>query len=293
MEQSMYHSYQKLLGSISGISITSGMNNEKITPKHIHDFDEIVIVLGGSGYQHINNENYFISMGDVFIVKGEAVHYFTDTHDLSLYNIGFQAWVIDRFAPLLQQLPGYHTLFILEPAYRKQNNFTQKLHLNVSDLQILSEMLTKLSAEFQCRRPGGEFMVTSLFMQITGFLCRKHSDVNAAGNYGVGACAKIIEYIDRNYTDTITLEQLSAVSGMSRNGIIAMFKRLYGTTPVKYINNLRLYKACELLKNTDIPVSQIAYQCGFTDSNYFARVFKNLREMTPREYRSKHGLIDV
>lgn len=287
MEQNIYHSYQKRLGSIGGISITSGTNDQKISPKHIHDFDEIVIVLGGSGYQHINSESYFISMGDVFVVKGEAVHYFTDAHNLSLYNIGFQARVIDWFAPLLQQLPGYHTLFVLEPAYRKQNNFSQKLHLNASDLQTLSEMLNNLSAEFQCHKPGSEFIVTSLFMQITGFLCRKHSDLSTEDTYGVGACAQILEYIDENYTEVITLEQLSSVSGMSKNGIIAMFKRLYGMTPVKYINHLRLYKACELLKNTDIPISQIAYQCGFTDSNYFARVFKSLRGMTPRDYRNK------
>ena len=124
-------------------------------------------------------------------------------------------------------------------------------------------------------------------MQITGFLCRSHSTLSSDGIYGANACAKILEYMDNNYTDTITLDQLSQVSGMSKNGIIAMFKRLYGMTPVKYINNLRLYKACELLKSTDMPISQLAYQCGFADSNYFTRVFKELRGMTPREYRNK------
>ena len=107
------------------------------------------------------------------------------------------------------------------------------------------------------------------------------------GAFGTGACARIIEYIEKNYTESITLEQLSQVSGMSKNGIIAMFKRLYGMTPVKYMNNLRLYKACELLKNTDMPISQLAYQCGFADSNYFARVFREQRGMTPREYRGQ------
>lgn len=117
--------------------------------------------------------------------------------------------------------------------------------------------------------------------------CRKHSDLTTEGTYGTGACARIIEYIEKNYMESITLEQLSQVSGMSKNGIIAMFKRLYGMTPVKYMNNLRLYKACELLKNTDMPISQLAYQCGFADSNYFARVFKEQRGMTPREYRGQ------
>ena len=287
MEKSSYHSHQKRLDAINGISITTGINNEKITPRHTHDFDEIVIVLGGSGYQHINAEKYFISMGDVFIVKGEAQHYFTDTHNLSLFNIGFQPQVIDYFAPLLQQLPGYHTLFILEPAYRKQNNFSRKLHLDAGDLQLLKEMLGPLSEEFRTRRPGSEFIVTSLFMQITGFLCRRHSAANTGGLYGTDACARILEYIENNYTDTITLEQLAHISGMSKNGIIAMFKRLYGATPMKYINNLRLNKARELLKNTDLPISQLAYQCGFTDSNYFARVFKEQQGVSPRRFRGR------
>ena len=287
MEITNYHSHQKRLAAINGISITTGTNNEKMTPKHTHDFDEIVIVLGGSAYQHINGDNYFISMGDVFIVKGEALHYFTDTHNLSLFNIGFQPQVIDYFAPLLQQLPGYHTLFILEPAYRKQNNFSQKLHLDANDMLLLKEMLDSLSQEFRTRGPGSEFIVTSLFMQITGFLCRRHSAANTEGLYGTDACARILEYIENNYTDTITLEQLAQISGMSKNGVIAMFKRLYGTTPIKYINNRRLNMACDLLKTTDLPISQVAFRCGFTDSNYFARIFKNYRGISPRRFRGR------
>lgn len=137
--------------------------------------------------------SYFVSMGDVFVVKGEAVHYFSEPRNLSLYNIGFQSRVIDWFTPLLQQLPGYHTLFVLEPAYRKQNKFSQKLHLDAADMQILSGMLTELSEEFRHRKPGCEFIVTSLFMQITGFLCRRQSKLSEGSMYGTDACARITQ----------------------------------------------------------------------------------------------------
>lgn len=285
MDQENYRSYQKLLNAVGGISITTGLTDEEKVRQHTHDFDEIAIVLGGSGYQHFDDARYFVTTGDVFVVRGDVLHYFTDNHNLLMYNIGFQPWVIEPFAPLLQQLPGYHTLFLLEPACRKQTKFSRRLHLNATDLQILREMLDNLTAEYHTAQPGREFFVTSLFMQITGFLCRKHFDLSVEDHNTVGACARIIEYIERNYGEEITLEQLSNVAGMSKNGVISMFKRLYGATPIQYINNLRLYKACDLLKNTDLPISQIAFQCGFSDSNYFSRVFKAMRGISPRAFR--------
>ena len=185
---------------------------------------------------------------------------------------------------MLLKSSGYHSLFIFEPAYRRKNHFSEKLHLEARELSLLVEMLEKLKEAVEI--PNNELMVTGLFMQITGFICKNSAPVSK--NFGKESPGKkIIDYIDENLGEDISLDDLAGFSGMSKNGIIAMFSRLYGTTPIKYINNARLYRAEELLKNTDKPITELALECGFGDSNYFSRAFKRYRGKTPREYRKE------
>lgn len=286
----MYHSLQQDLRHSNGISITYGTVSAPMnaTP-HDHDFDEIVIVLNGSAVQYINAERYPVSAGDVYVVKGESIHCFSDQHNFTVFNIGFQAWTLNEFSRLVAKTPGYAALFTFEPAYRRQSRFSQHLHLDISQLHTLKPLLNALKAAFETE--ANELVITALFMQITGFLCRSYDEASQKSAASHNPYSTLINYIGQNFTSTITLEQLSQHSGLSKNGIISIFNRLYHTTPIKYINTLRIYRAEELLRSTDLTITQIALECGFNDSNYFTRTFRSIKGMTPREFRNaSHSL---
>lgn len=284
----MYHSEQQYLLHANGISITHGTTFIPQQPNpHDHDFDEIVIVLDGTAVQYINTESYAVSAGDVYIVKGESIHYFSEQHDFKVFNIGFQPWVLNDFSRLITKTPGYAALFNAEPAYRKQSHFSQHLHLDAQQLYALNQLLSSLKTALAT--DSNDLVVTALFMQITGFLCRSYQEIAHREKHH-NPYASITDYIENNYTMTITLEDLSRHSGLSPNGIIAVFKRLYHTTPIQYINMLRIYHAEELLRTTDMSITQIALECGFNDSNYFTRIFRSRKGITPREFRvSSHA----
>lgn len=281
----MYHSIQQNLLHANGISITHGIiSTPKSADPHDHDFDEIVIVLGGSATQYINSEHYPVSSGDVYIVKGDSIHYFLDQHDFRVYNIGFQPWTLSDFSRLIAKTPGYSALFTSEPAYRKRSHFAQHLHLDAAQLHTLSQTLNALTAAFNTG--ASELVITALFMQIVGFLCRAYDDDTRHGSTHYNPYTSITDYIHKNFTSSITLEDLSRHSGLSKNRLISIFKRLYHTTPIKYINTLRIYRAEELLQSTDLPITQIALECGFNDSNYFTRTFHAIKGITPRDFRN-------
>ena len=172
-----YKTLQSNLNTSNGISLTYGVTEKGDTFKHTHDFDEIVIVASGSGKQYINNESYFVEAGDVFVVKDEALHYYENVDNMYVYNIGYKPWVLKDFSPMLLKSSGYHSLFIFEPAYRRKNHFSEKLHLEAEALSELISMLEKLKLEIAV--PNNELSVTGLFMQITGYLCR-HSQPHKA-----------------------------------------------------------------------------------------------------------------
>lgn len=92
-------------------------------------------------------------------------------------------------------------------------------------------------------------------------------------------------YIDQNYKEKLSIELLCNHFFCSRGTLINNFKKSYGKTINGYLTEVRIEHAASLLALTANPISEIAEQCGFSDQNYFAKVFFKLKNKTPTEYR--------
>lgn len=94
-----------------------------------------------------------------------------------------------------------------------------------------------------------------------------------------------VEYLRNNYKTDIRLDELAAKSFISKNYFSRLFKEVTGISFTDYVQNLRIDEACNLLKNTDMKVTDIAHQVGFKDMKFFYEVFKKLTGKTPGEFR--------
>lgn len=94
-----------------------------------------------------------------------------------------------------------------------------------------------------------------------------------------------IDYIKQHYLEQITIEQVAWEVNKSPNYLSSIFKKEVGSSFSIYINQLRINKSKELLKNTMLPLSDIAVQSGYTDYAYFVSVFKKLEGCTPSSLR--------
>lgn len=94
-----------------------------------------------------------------------------------------------------------------------------------------------------------------------------------------------LRYILANYTQDITLPQLAARHHISNEHLSRLFKKEIGDTITDYIANLRVKKAAELLKSSELSISEISMYVGYPDSNYFVKKFKKRYGMTPSTYR--------
>lgn len=97
----------------------------------------------------------------------------------------------------------------------------------------------------------------------------------------------VLEYIESHYGEEISLDSLSNVVGMNARYFCKVFYLATKTTPMNYVNMYRIERAAFLLDSTDLPVTQIAADCGFCDSSYFTKVFKKFKNITPLHFRSK------
>lgn len=104
-----------------------------------------------------------------------------------------------------------------------------------------------------------------------------------------GFVAKVREAVETHLNDTdFTVEQLCKKVFMSHSQLHRKLDALTGYSPNKFIRMIRLNKAKELMKNPSNSITQVAYECGYNDPGYFARVFKQEFGETPQEWRSKN-----
>ena len=96
---------------------------------------------------------------------------------------------------------------------------------------------------------------------------------------------RVMEYINLHLGDHISNDDLAANASMSISHLSKVFKKETGMTMTEYIALMRCKKAAGLLKKTDLPVQEISSYVGYSDNNYFVKVFKKIYDLTPSEYR--------
>lgn len=97
---------------------------------------------------------------------------------------------------------------------------------------------------------------------------------------------RISQYIDNHYNAPLTRETLSETFYLSPNYISHIFQQQGQTSFKEYLNNQRVINAKELLFKTNNRIKKISHQCGFSDNNYFCRLFKHKTGVTPSQYRA-------
>ncbi len=101
---------------------------------------------------------------------------------------------------------------------------------------------------------------------------------------------RIYEYMTQHFEEELSLAYLAEIYGYSVQTLIVNFKKHYGKTPMKYITDLRISKAKELLLNTTASVAQVAEMCGYENVYYFSNTFKKETGISPLKFRQGYLL---
>jgi AraC family L-rhamnose operon transcriptional activator RhaR/AraC family L-rhamnose operon regulatory protein RhaS len=256
---------------------------------HSHEFAEIVIITAGGGKHVTGKESYPLNAGDVFVIGGSRQHDYHSLDRLCLVNILFQPEKLGLRTYDLRTLPGYHALFTLEPAWRRRHQFNGRLRLTPPELRTVMTYVDNLEAELQTRTSGFKFMATAIFMQIIGCLSRcyaraKHPDSRALLRIGAA-----ISHLEVNYQAHLNLDKLAHIAHMSKRNFLRSFQSALRISPIAYLVQLRVTRGASLLRRTDLTVTEVAFQVGFRDSNYFARQFHKVLGLTPSQYRKQQA----
>ncbi len=140
-----------------------------------------------------------------------------------------------------------------------------------------------LTDEFGLRSVGFDNTCSALLTHILIDLSRGADKITAGPTRKLSSIA----YLHSHYKENTDMAALAEMEHLSVSRYREVFRRHTGFSPTEYRTILRLRHACDLLASTDMPVSQIAGECGYNDPLYFFRIFKTKEKITPTEYKAR------
>lgn len=252
-------------------------HSQYIMPAHWHNEFEIIRVVKGSLSLFLNNIEYKLHSGDIIFIECGCLHRATPQD--SLYEcIVFDLNILNRqkndaaqkyISPIINSSVGVNCML---------NHSHSGIYTVASSL--FSEIAKK--AEFYELRVCG--ILFELFAQLysQGYIIPSAKTLHSQQSKTV---SQLIDWIEKNYTDHITLQKLSEISGFSPKYLCRIFKEYTSKTPINYINGLRIENSCYEMTVKGKSITQAAFDSGFNDLSYFCKAFKKHLNMTPNQYK--------
>lgn len=253
---------------------------------HEHEFAELQIVTSGHATHIVNGCEYRLSRGDVYVINRGTAHELLDSLTLKECLVQYKPEYLDSLNPQIKAMSAFQTLFVLAPR-SPEASYACRLRLSPADIKIALSICARINSEIIARSPGYEVLVQALFTELVVFLCRKYSQPQSPDQKArsVLQISKVTSFIESSFREYITLDELCRQGDISKRHLTRLFKEAHGVSPFEYILRLRIEHAAHLLLSSGSSITEIAYSCGFDDSNYFSRQFKKHMGQSPREYR--------
>ena len=245
---------------------------------HLHEEFEFLVMAKGSGILRIDGDSHRLSEGQGAFVNSESIHLgIPDSHEPgSFFAVVFSPRIFGSYlndVVMDQYVSPVVRGSLRLPAVCSGEDDWQAQALGTAwDMYELPH------------QTGYELELKSRLFHLWAILCAHGERLESEGRR-FSELRGVMEYIDREYASHLTLADLAAVAHMSESHFCRSFSAVIHRTPFSYLQQVRIQKSCQYLKNSDLPVSRVAALCGFNDLSYFARRFRQQIGCTPSQYR--------
>lgn len=254
-------------------------------PCHWHDDIEWIYVISGKMCYYINGKRILLNEKDSLMVNARQLHYgySCQEQDCRFLCILFHPSLFGCNKALLQKyvtpvienadceylhFQSGQTRGLEIAAYLEQIRCIKENAANAHELQAVAVMFQLWSSLLQC----GELVI---------------EDRSYDRNSDLESQKKMVSFIYQNYAEQLSLNEIAASGNVSRSKCCLIFKHYLHQSPVDFLNMFRLKTSCDLLRNTEQSITDIALSCGFNHLSYFSKLFSRNFGCTPREYRSQ------
>lgn len=271
MHSMIYLKSNEFFLSSSSAITTELREPQDVFPEHCHSFEEIVVVAKGNGIHVINDIPMSLSKNYVCFVGRQDRHLFEHVDQLYLSNVLFQRDKFSSSVQLHDYLPdpvnGPVDWFIEDETALRVNYIIERLNYESHVNNLASRAMSEL-----------------LFQQLVVELWRGRIRDTSSLSQDDKVISSIV-YINKHYDKTINIEVIADSVAMSTRILAKEIKKVTGMNFNQYLHFVRAKNAMSLLINTDKSITDIAFDVGYSDSNYFSTKFKQMLNKKPSDVR--------
>ncbi len=242
---------------------------------HIHDIYELYYLVKGKVSYFVGNEIFNLKAGDMLITPPNTYHKTNYDDNLAIERI--------LFAFPKEYINPEYLIYINELEQVKHIQFPK------DQLYKIQEIIKRFEHEHNRRADGYENMKKAMLSELLIMISRlRMRESKTKFSHSYKTIQEAVQYISTNYSQDLTLSCLAKRFAMSPTHFSSQFKKITGVGMNDYLNITRIVASEKLLETTDLPITKIAMECGFNDSNYFAAVFKKIKGITPKKFSLLH-----
>lgn len=240
---------------------------------HWHVEYEMIHICSGTLTLFLDEETLVCNCGDAVLIAGSTLHGATPrdcVYECAVFDP--RSLFQGSLRAALEGISGFFSLSAGSPENREALVFFDAL---------------------QQTGAGREFMVLGALCRFFGVLRQKELFCSspARSSKKIQHLKQALKLIETDYASTITLAQLAQACGMSPKYFCRFFREMTRKTPIDYLNHYRIKIACEMLRENQESITEIALSCGFNDLSYFIKTFKRYKGMSPKAY-AKQNLLE-
>lgn len=244
--------------------------------EHSHSFQELVIVEEGHGLHVINGKPIFIQQGDVFFINVNDVHFYDELGTLKLINILINPQVGFLYLAQIDELLGTLT----------GNRAANYGWLTPETKAQCKRLISQIFCEEMSTVSNVALKESLFFNLVTTILYAQSQAEYSTTRYKLH---KLLSYLQENCFNEIDWQQMAHQFHLTQRTASRHIKEVTGLTPENYLKRLRLVSARVKLKETDMTITEVAYLCGFSNSNHFTTSYKKVFGVTPSVERKRAG----
>lgn len=256
---------------------------------HYHDEYELMFILKGNGVRIVGDSMDPFNDSDLVFIGSGVPHLFKNEEGEESADVDY---VVVKFNTTFNGLP----LFSLPEFSKIQQLLTKSnrgLLFSQQTVEKVKDLIIDMADSQDAYRMINLFKVlnTLALEEEVTFLSSENFSLKSTSR-GESRIQNVIDYISENYTKDISLEDLAEVAYMTTNSFCRYFKSRTGKTAFQFIREYRVNKACQMLINGEKSISEICFDTGFNSFSTFNRIFKNLKNYSASEYKSKYAKIN-
>jgi AraC-like DNA-binding protein len=253
-------------------------------PLHYHDEFELMYIFRSFGKRYVGDSVETFQEGDLVLVGHQLPHCWQNdevffknpqTHPAKAIILQFGK---DFFSDAFRYAEFNAIRELLE-------NASRGISFGPTTTQELAPMILQLTKEKGFQRILLFLQLLQALAHATDIRLLASNGFKYRDNQSSTKITQMLQLISEQYTNQLSLDEISSEFNMSPSAFCNYFKRKTGKTLINYLNEYRIAQSCKHLTSSDMNISEIAYLCGFNNLSNFNRIFKRIMGRTPQQYK--------